>query len=235
MLVFEGSWVGDLKTQDEEVTDARWFSLHQAQRLPLAFTHNDIVSAYASRPSKMSLLPHKWETQRLTVEDSTRDEVPELQEVADACRYIEEWTGWRIGDHPEATMPSVFTDGELPPNGCRDCFKLQSIHLRDTRQVIGFLEAYHGFPMADTFWVHYLAIHPRYQGQGYGQDFVQGLGETIRGLRAYTGMELTADLKNWPALRFWVQAGSDRIANVQGDKVYSAETFAHLTLQKSVL
>jgi 8-oxo-dGTP diphosphatase len=49
VLVFEGSWVGDLKTQEEEVTDARWFCLCEAQRLPLAFTHNEIVAAYAAR------------------------------------------------------------------------------------------------------------------------------------------------------------------------------------------
>jgi ribosomal protein S18 acetylase RimI-like enzyme len=183
----------------------------------------------------VALLPRAWETPRLAIEDSTRDEVPGLQEVCDACRYIEEWSGWKAEEHPGETMLSVFTDGELPPNGSKELFRLQSIRLRDTRQLIGFLEAYHGFPTPDTFWILYLAIHPRAQGQGYGQELVRALSQVLKRTGTYARIRLIVDLKNWPALRFWVQSGFDRIVNVQGDKVHSAETFACIVVEKPLV
>jgi 8-oxo-dGTP diphosphatase len=48
VLVFTGNGIGTLTTQPGEVTDIGWFTIEEAQRIVLAFTHNDILSAYAS-------------------------------------------------------------------------------------------------------------------------------------------------------------------------------------------
>ena len=48
-MVFYGVGAGNLSTSPYEVTDAEWFSLDEARALPLAFTHNDILDAYADR------------------------------------------------------------------------------------------------------------------------------------------------------------------------------------------
>jgi len=45
---------------------------------------------------------------------------------------------------------------------------------------------------------------------------------------------LVVDIKNWSAMRFWVQEGFDKIIEMVGDKVISEETFAHLILEKSL-
>jgi ribosomal protein S18 acetylase RimI-like enzyme len=182
----------------------------------------------------INLMPYTWETGQLHAADSTPDEIPEIQEICNACSYIHEWTGWKTEDHPGATMLSVFTDGELPPNGSKDFFRLQSVRLRDTGQMIGFLEAYHGFPTPDTFWAVYLAIHPRFQGKGFGQELIHELSDIVRQLK-YTRIRLVASLKNWPALRFWIKEGFDKIADMQGDKLYSEKTFADFILEKSLV
>jgi 8-oxo-dGTP diphosphatase len=49
VLVFEGSGGGALNPEEREVSAIKWFSLTEARSLDLAFTHNDIVEAYACR------------------------------------------------------------------------------------------------------------------------------------------------------------------------------------------
>ena len=48
VLVFTGTGSGTLTTQPDEVTEAGWFTIEEAQRMALAFTHNDILNAYAN-------------------------------------------------------------------------------------------------------------------------------------------------------------------------------------------
>jgi ribosomal protein S18 acetylase RimI-like enzyme len=166
------------------------------------------------------------------VEDSTLAEATELQQVHDACRYIEAWTG-ALSDSQEAqTMLSALQGGDLPPGGSKEFFRLQSIRSKAASQLIGFADIYHGYPTSDIFWVGFLGIHPTYQGQGYGREFVQGLVEEVAGLGAYSAIRLGVALKNWPALRFWTRVGFDRIVEIRGDRVYSEQSFAFLYLER---
>ncbi|MBN2391102.1 MAG: NUDIX hydrolase [Anaerolineae bacterium] len=55
--VFMGSGQGKLVAQEEEVLDMKWFPLNEACLLPLAFTHNQALLAYAAvNPDKEGLL-----------------------------------------------------------------------------------------------------------------------------------------------------------------------------------
>jgi 8-oxo-dGTP diphosphatase len=49
VMVFEGSGVGTLKAQIDEVTEISWFSLDEARSLPLAFMHNQILNRYTAQ------------------------------------------------------------------------------------------------------------------------------------------------------------------------------------------
>jgi len=49
VLVFEGDAFGELNASESEVSDVGWFSLVEARSMPLAFTHNDVLDAYAAR------------------------------------------------------------------------------------------------------------------------------------------------------------------------------------------
>ena len=49
VMVFSGKGMGEIVTQESEVTDIRWFSLEEACSLPLAFVHNQILDEYVSR------------------------------------------------------------------------------------------------------------------------------------------------------------------------------------------
>ena len=48
VLVFVGRGTGTISAQPGEVSAIEWFPIAAAQALPLAFTHNEILSAYAA-------------------------------------------------------------------------------------------------------------------------------------------------------------------------------------------
>ncbi len=178
------------------------------------------------------LVPARWTTARLSVADSVLAEAAELQQVHDVCAYIEAWTGALADSQHAQPMLWALQEGDLPPGGSKEFFRLQSIRLKATRHLIGFAEVYHGYPTADVFWVGFLGIHPDQQHQGYGMEFVQGLIEVVAGLRAYSAVRLGVALKNWPALRFWTSVGFNHIVEMRGDKVYSEQSFAFLYLER---
>jgi RimJ/RimL family protein N-acetyltransferase len=190
----------------------------------------------------INLIANQWETQHLVVKDCGAADVPELDQIQTACRYMEAWSGWNEPEHferseaerPEQSTLAFITEGELPPNGSKEFWRAQSLRLSDTGQMIGFLAIYHhGYPTADFVWINYLLIHPDFQGKGYGQELVCGLCDQVKSL-GYTRMRTLVDLKNWPALRFWSQAGFDKIIQYLGDKIISEKTFAHLILEKTL-
>ena len=100
-----------------------------------------------------NLLPSKWETERLKVEDSNLDEVRELQQINDAVPQTQGWTRVEGEDDPEYPMLSALKEGVLPPtpNKSKEFFRLQSIRMSSSDELIGFLGVYHGFPKDDYF------------------------------------------------------------------------------------
>jgi ribosomal protein S18 acetylase RimI-like enzyme len=179
-------------------------------------------------------LPHRWETPRLTVQDSALHDVPELQQINDHLPSIEGWTGAQTKDGTGDSLLAALAQGVLPPDGSPALFRLQSLQLRHTGQLAGFLGAYHGFPTPDTLWITVLAIDPPFQGQGLGQEVLCGLSDMLGHLGTFSRMRLCVSLKNWPALRFWTQAGFRTIVEVAGDKVHSDTASGHLILEKPV-
>ena len=182
-----------------------------------------------------NLIQREWVTAHLTVRDSTLDDVPGLERIYDAVPQVRGWMGAAEEGEPERTMRSALAEGALPPNGSPERFRLQSIRVADTGQMIGFLGIYHGFPEEDILWITVLAFHPEFQHKGYGQELMRGLDAMVKQLEAYARMRLFASLKNWPALRFWTQAGFDKVAVIAGDKAYSDEANAHVMLERSLV
>lgn len=49
VIVFAGRGSGQFNVSESEVTDIRWFSVDEARSMSLAFAHNEILNAYATR------------------------------------------------------------------------------------------------------------------------------------------------------------------------------------------
>ena len=184
-----------------------------------------------------NLLPNKWETERLWVEDSTLGEAPELQQINDIVPQTRSWMQVEGQDNPDCSMLLALKEGVLPPTPDRskDYFRLQTIRLGSTGELIGFLAVYHGFPDEATFWINAVTFHPQFQGKGYGPELLLRLGEIAGQLGGYTRMRAYVELTNWPSLRLCVKAGLDKIIEIVGDKVHTENTEAHVLLEKKFM
>ena len=129
-------------------------------------------------------------------------------------------------------MLNEFEYKHLPPDGKPELHRLQSIRLKDSNEVIGYIVLYHDFPNANTLWIAVLAIHTDYQKNRYGQEVINQLIKEAQNL-GYNEIGISVGIKNWPALRFWIQAGFTQVIKFQGDKTCSDNTFADLWLKKS--
>lgn len=180
----------------------------------------------------MNQLQNRWETSNLLVEDSTQAEIQNLQAIYDNCGYIGEWTGIE-GEKPDY-MQEEFDHKHLPPEGKEEFHRLQSIKLKADNKIIGYTVLYHGFPDEKTLWIAILAIHTDYQGRHFGEEYVAGLVEEAKKLQGYEQIGLSVGVKNWPALRFWINNGFTTILKFNGDKIHSDKTFADLWLAQDL-
>lgn len=174
-------------------------------------------------------IPAQWMTKHLSIADAKRDDVPDLQTIYDNCAYIGEWTGY--DDQRKEPMLAEFNHENLPPNGKKELNRLQSIRLRKEKKLIGYIALYHGFPDRDTLWIAVLAIHTAHQKQKFGQEVVEELSSIARD-HGYAALGAGVGIKNWPALRFWIQSGFTTILKFEGDRECKEKTFADLWLSK---
>jgi ribosomal protein S18 acetylase RimI-like enzyme len=179
------------------------------------------------------MLPSKWKTERLRIEDSTLDEVQELQQINDTVPQTRNWM--QSQENPNGSMSIVLNEGALPPiaNRSKEYFRLQSIRLAKTDKLIGFIGVYHGFPEDDILWINTVTLDPKYQGKGYGPELLESLTANIEQLGCYTRMRSYVPMKNWPSLRLCVKVGLDKMVEIVGDKVHSKEAEAHVLVEKS--
>jgi ribosomal protein S18 acetylase RimI-like enzyme len=181
------------------------------------------------------LMPPKWNTERLIVVDSTLDEAETLQEINDIVPQTQSWM--QVDDqNEECSMRLALEKGVLPPVPERSIehFRLQSIWLSSSQELIGFLGVYHGFPQEEVFWINTVTFHPKYQGFGYGAELLFGLSEIVRQLGSYTCMRTYVSLNNFRSLRLCVKVGLNKMLEIAGDKVYSEQAQAHVLLEKII-
>ncbi len=180
----------------------------------------------------MRQMPQKWMTKNLVIEDSREEEAIALQEVYDDCAYIGEWTG---GDR-EKDSGSILRElhhENLPPEGQKEFHRLQSIRLKESKELIGYIALYHGFPVKESLWIAVFSIAKKYQGKKFGQELITELAKEAKTLD-FRSLGGCVGIKNWPALRFWIQVGFDHILKMEGDKVCSEKTFAELWLSRTL-
>ncbi|MFD2442481.1 GNAT family N-acetyltransferase [Bacillus sp. CGMCC 1.16607] len=173
----------------------------------------------------------KWESNRMWIRDVTLDEADVLQELCEKSDYLRKWEGNEEID-PEHIKKTIL-EGDLPPNGVRGNFKIQSFHLKSTNELVGYITYYFGYPTEEIVWINFLFIDPIYQGKGYSKEIINRLEELLRET-TFSKIRLLVKLKNWPAIRFWTSLQFTKIIGYYGDKILSDETFAGLVIEKEL-
>lgn len=174
-----------------------------------------------------------WETERLFVRDAVLDtDLDGLQKLWESTAYIGEYDGQP--ERKEDDMHKDLTEGDLPPGGTKEFFRLQPFFTKETSEMVGFITLYHGYPDEKTIWVTFFYVNSSQQKNGFGQEVIQQFATEVA-KSGFQKLMLTVALKNWGAIRFWSKAGFDKITGVYGDKTYAINTFAHLGLEKSLV
>lgn len=174
----------------------------------------------------MKLIPSVWETSRLQIQDLRESEIPVVQKIYEQGSYIHQWDGGSL-DHDYAYR--CFTDGDLPPNGTKERYKIQVLTLKGTDTIVGILTTYHGYPKAETFYINYLYIDKKYHKQGLGKEVINELLTILRESN-FGEVRASVAIKNWPALRFWTGLGVNTINGFYGDKEYKDDHYADIEL-----
>jgi diamine N-acetyltransferase len=174
-------------------------------------------------------IPARWMTSSLVIEDSAMEDARALEEIHDDCAYIVEWTGAHDDLSAKQVIARELAHEALPPHGKKQLHRIQSVRLKSSKEIVGYLVLYHGFPERDVLWIALLAIAKRHQGKKIGQEIVRELAEHAKVL-GFRALGAGVGIKNWPALRFWIQCGFTRIAKFEGAPTHSDKTFADLWL-----
>ena len=173
-------------------------------------------------------IPSLWETNRLTIEDLIEEEIETVQKLYEKGSFVHQWDGASLD---EKYVFRCFTEGDLPPNGTKEQYKIQVIKMKETGLIVGLLTTYHGYPVPESFYINYLYIDKEYHHQGLGQEVMNELLSILKEIQ-YKEVRANVAIKNWPALRFWTKLGLNTIQGIYGDKEHGTDQYADVELIK---
>lgn len=178
----------------------------------------------------MEFIPKVWNTKNLTISDLVEYEVPIVQEIYQTSTYMNEWDGQKYDpDH----IRKCLVEGNLPPGGKFENYRIQTIKTTESQTPIGLLSLYHGYPTEQSLYLEFLYIHKNIQKQGFGQELIKEFSLLISSL-GYKEIRINVSTKNWPALRYWIKSGFDKVNGIYGDLHYSETNFSNIELMMTL-
>ena len=177
------------------------------------------------------LISELWETERLIIRDANLHDLDRLQEIFMQSQSTERWA-WDDELTTDYILNGV-NKGHLPPNGMREFYKIQSITRKNSFEIMGFIEFYHGYPDKDVLYIATLLFSEDYRNNRYGQEVIIELCKQAQDL-GFRQARLGVTLKNWLGIYFWTKLGFDTISKFCGDKVLAKDSFALLELGKNL-
>jgi len=140
-----------------------------------------------------------------------------------------------LSAHPDsyAEALSLVTYAELPPQGMAENLRNFVLFDRESDQPMGVLSLYLGYPDPNMYYIGSLYLRPDWQRDGYGRELMQELEQQLQ-REGYAAGRVAVGLKNWPALRFWTKQGYDTVTMIGGNRMYAADYYAVIELQKNL-
>ncbi|OAB28378.1 hypothetical protein PMSD_22925 [Paenibacillus macquariensis subsp. defensor] len=175
------------------------------------------------------IIESRWESERLLIGELNSQEVDEVHELYKTSSNISLWGR----EEPEVDyIRHCFSEGDLPPNGIKKNYKIQTIKSKtESNDLIGLISIYCGYPKENIAYISFLCIGNLYKGLGYGQEIINQLTDELRKLE-YKEIRINVSLKNWSALKFWIHLGFDKINGIYGDKEHKDNTISNLELSR---
>jgi ribosomal protein S18 acetylase RimI-like enzyme len=177
-------------------------------------------------------LTPEWFTEHVHIKDCSIQDVSLLTEIFNSCNYIEPFDPtFSIVDENEIKL---LVEKSLSETDENKGFRLQCLEVIDSKKIIGYFHLQHyspRLPQPATAFISMFVIHPEFQGKRFAQEVVEGLSKQLADY-GYIAIWLAVYLKNWPAIRFWLQQGFNKIIEYDGAKQFSETDQASLTLEK---
>jgi GNAT superfamily N-acetyltransferase len=173
----------------------------------------------------------EWETQRCLI----REVGPEaLQQLATIFADNAEAVRSQEGDcRPENMASALLNHEALPPDGDPDQEHTYLITDKDRGIAIGLLSTYGGYPQPETLYIGSLFLKREWQRRGIGGEIIVAL-ESRSLQNGFAEVRVQVSLKNWPALRFWVRVGYDRITTLTVDEQFAKDAYGSIELTRSL-
>jgi diamine N-acetyltransferase len=89
----------------------------------------------------MKRIPAEWKTKRLIIGDLRKEEIHRVQTLYEKGSYIHQWDG---GSLDEGFVKRCFLEGDLPPGGTKENFRIQVIRMKESDELVGLLVSYRG-------------------------------------------------------------------------------------------
>ena len=170
------------------------------------------------------------QTTNLHIRNAELSDLPALKTL---CTYWTDKAFLEGHGFDDDYIDNTYHHRDLPPieNASPEAHRLKVVCLKDSQEVIGFFELYHGYAHEKMLWIGMFLMNPQIQMKGYGSEVLKAV--ELEAVKAeYTHMGLGVYLKNWKGLRFWQRNGFNTIRGIYGDKDYSENTFALMGLEK---
>jgi diamine N-acetyltransferase len=172
-------------------------------------------------------LPSSWTTRRVIVRDAEAGDVAILTEIFNANNAIELFDP--TFHHVEKPEISKLIKRSQATSDDYLGFRLQTLRLKDGEKMCGYFHIFHGMPQPDLCWISIFVMHPEFQGQHLAQEVVSQMIDLLR-KAGYRAIWLEVYLRNWPALRFWINMGFTTIVAYEGEKTMTDQSQARLLL-----
>jgi ribosomal protein S18 acetylase RimI-like enzyme len=203
-----------------------------ASAAPFGFTPH-IACTNRKQPA-MESLPHSWETERLRFDASVPAETDRLCAIFNAC--CESVAPWDDSFSPVAApeMRELIDNGIAGPGETGSIFAIRTIRFRNSDRIAGYVHCHLGMPKPDVVFISMMVIDPAYQREHIGTEATRSLLEQLQRLGRYNAVWARVALKNWPALRHWMNAGFRTILEWRGDTVHSETAHAGVILERKL-
>ncbi|MHB1682635.1 MAG: GNAT family N-acetyltransferase [Bacilli bacterium] len=175
-------------------------------------------------------IQNEWMTVRLLITDLHHDDIQAAQNLYAKSAFMQEWTGQELD--LQYVHRCVY-EGDLPPNGHKNYFRIQAVRNTTDNRIIGLLVLYHGYPHGGCVYITFLFFDSDQRQQGLGQELVQELFSRLK-LVGYSEVRANVQLKNWSGLRFWTKVGFTTITGIYGDTDYSRDSYADIELSRQL-
>ncbi|MBM7614473.1 GNAT family N-acetyltransferase [Alkaliphilus hydrothermalis] len=177
----------------------------------------------------VKLIQEYGETERLIIKKATMKEAEKLQQLYDTSRVLKDVLGI---EYNTDNIYKSLTEGDLPPipNASKDFYRMMGIYIKETDQLMGLLELYHGYPTDQDLYIGFLYCHFDYQKQGFGREVVEYVNKQAAECN-FERILVGVNLKNTSGLKFWHKCKFDKIERISS---HQEENTTILALEREV-